>query len=132
MSNKKAEPIKPEVEVPPQPLESSEEKKEEVKLKPKKIPIFLFILIGIIVIALLAILILKKTEYTRDQKYLSVLQDQVSIAAYIKAVGDSLLVSNKPVPTGWNMKKVKSTDVDAQDKLLGVYSSVKGTKLVKY
>ncbi|MBU0976295.1 MAG: hypothetical protein ABIE03_05510 [Patescibacteria group bacterium] len=103
-----------------------------VKVGIKKPLIFFPILIAVIVLILSAVLIVNKTEFARKQYYLDKIQDQMANAAYIKSVGDSIIISKGSVPAGWDVKKMKTADQDAQYNLVDMSYAVRGTKIEAY
>lgn len=98
----------------------------------KRPKLFFPCLAGVFVLILLGVFIFKKTEFTRDQYYLGLLQDQMTSVAYMKSVGDSMFVLNKPVPVGWDATKLQTANIDTQNNLFDVFRGVEGSKIEGY
>ena len=97
--------------------------------KPK---VFFPALAGGILIVFLVVFFIRRTEFSRTQYSLDLIQDQISSAAYIKSIGDSIVISNKPVPAGWDSSKIKASAIDSENNLFDIYQSIKGTKIENY
>jgi len=93
--------------------------------------IVLPIVFVLFIVVLLGIYFFKKAEFTRDQYLLDLIHDQMSSAGYLKSVGDSIVILNKPV-LGWGSIKIKEVGTEAQNNLFDISSEVQGTKLEGY
>lgn len=98
----------------------------------KKPKIFYPALAGTIIFIAVVFIVVRKTEFTRDQYYLDKIQDQMATAAYIKSVGDNLTASTQFVPSGWDLEKIQSVDNDAQNNLFDMYYAISGTRIEEY
>lgn len=97
--------------------------------KPK---IFFPALFGFVLLIIFGIFIFNKTAFSRDQYYLDVIQEEMNSAAYLKSIGDRIVILNVSVPEGWDSDVVKSSSLYSQYILLDMEPEIKHTKYYDY